>query len=232
MKNTIFRNTTILTFVLISLVCFAQKKETVTITGKITVKDTGKPPIGIITVSDKGTVDYYAAGDFPSTYRHTFLEKDGTFEFTIKKGNTLVIRDGGNRYNQIILKDLNKSQNLSLTLDRTKRTNPEAFPPNVLLAHEKKIDIHKRIQIHGKITTSSGKPIQNAVINQLDVFTDEVTRSTAHTTTDKNGNYSYTVLKGGRISFTAGRDFKQEMLTATKDTVINVKMIRVNPFHK
>lgn len=207
---------------------FAQAK--VTITGKITVKDTGKPPIGIITVSDKETVDYYAAGDFPSTYRHTFLEKDGSFKFTINKGSTIVIWDGFNRYTPIILKKITENKHFTLTLDRTKRTSPKAFPPNVLLAHEKKIDIHKRIKISGKITDPSGKPIGNAVISQLDVFTDEVTQSTAHTTSGKDGNYSYTVLKGGRISFTAGRDFKQEILTATKDTVINLKLKRLNPF--
>lgn len=233
---TLMKNTYILFYFLLLSPLFiltnlwAQKKETVTITGKVTVKDTGKPPIGIITVSDKGTVDYYAAGDFPSTYRHTFLEKDGSFTFTINKGGTIVIQDGGNRYKQIILKDLKLSQNLALTLDRTKRTNPPAYSANELLAHEKKTDIHKRIKINGKITDPSGKPIENAVISQPDVFTDEVTQSTAHTTTDKNGNYSYTVLKGGRISFTAGRDFKRETLTATKDTVINIKMMRINPF--
>lgn len=207
---------------------YAQAK--VTITGKIIVKDTGKPPIGIVTISDKEVVDYYAVGDFPGTYRHTFLEKDGTFKFTINKGGTIVIWDGYNRYMPLTLNKLTENKHFSLTLDRTKRTNPKAFPPNSLLAHEKKIDIHKRIKISGKITDRSGKPIGNAVINQLDVFTDEVTGSTAHTTSDKKGNYSYVVLKGGRISFTAGFDFKPEILTATKDTVINIEFKRRNPF--
>lgn len=207
---------------------FGQGK--VTITGKLTVKETGKPPIGIITVSDKGTVDYYVMGDLPSTYRHTFVEKDGTFKITVNKGGTIVIWDGFNRYMPLTLKKLTENKHITLSLNRTKRTNPPAFPPNALLAHEKKIDIHKRIKISGKITDPSGKPTGNTIINQLDVFTDEVTGSTAHTTSEKNGAYSYTVLKGGRISFDAGRDFKQEIFTATKDTVINIKLKRLNPF--
>lgn len=225
-----FKNSMILTLVIISGAIYAQKKETVTITGKITVKDTGKPPIGIITIAEKGVVDYYAMGDIISTNRHTFVEKDGSFKFTINKGGTIVIQDGFNRYMPTTIRNINENQIKNLALRSTKRTNPPAYPADELLAHEKKIDIHKRIKISGKITDPSGKPIGNAVISQLDVFTDEETGSTAHTTTDKYGDYSYKVLKGGRISFTAGHDFKQEIFTATKDTIINIKFKRLNPF--
>lgn len=230
MKNTIFRNITILTLVLISIVCFAQKKEKVTITGKVTVKDTGKPPIGIITVLEKGVADYYALENIIGTNHHTFVDKNGTFRFTINKGGTIVIHDGGNRYMARRFFKLDKSQTLDVVLSPTKRTMPPAYPANELKDFEKKTDIHKRIKISGKITFPDGiKGMQNATIGQLDVYNEEAPGPYAHTTSKKGGIYEYTVLKGGRISFGAP-GYDRQIFTATKDTVINVKMKRVNPF--
>ncbi len=227
MKNTFFRNSMILTLVIISGAIYAQKKETVTITGKLTVKDTGKPPIGIITVIEKGVADYMVDGDEIGTNRHTFVEKDGSFKFTINKGGIIILRDGGNRYMTETTSKLYKTQTMDIILSPTKRKD-STYPANQLTDFEKKIDIHKRIKISGKITFPDGKPIQDATIAQVDVFTERIPLS-AHVFSDKNGEYSYTVLKGGRILIGAS-GYEMLNFTATKDTVINVKMMRVNPF--
>ena len=229
MKNTFFRNIMILTLVIISGAIYAQKKETVTITGKVTVKDTGKPPIGIITVIEKGVADYMVDGDEIGTNRHTFVEKDGTFKFTINKGGTLIIQDGFNRYMPKTLIKIDKTQTMDIVLSPTKRTSPPPYPANQLTDFEKKIDIHKRIKISGKITFPDGKPMKDATIGQADVFTEKVPGPCAHIFSDKNGEYSYTVLKGGRILIGA-YDYEILEFSATKDTVINVKMMRANPF--
>lgn len=208
---------------------FTQEKEKITITGKVSRKGTNKPPIGIITIAEKGEVDYWAAGDNVGTNHHTFVEKDGSFKFTINKGGTIVIQDGANRYRPLTLTDLKVSQTLDLVLERTLRTSPPAYPENELLPHEKIIDIHKRISISGKITFPDGKEMQNATVGQLDVYTAQTHGSYAHTTSGENGIYEYTVMKGGRISFGA-IGYARQTFTATKDTVINVRMLRANPF--
>ncbi|SFJ19923.1 peptidase associated/transthyretin-like domain-containing protein [Myroides guanonis] len=223
------KNSMILILVIISGAIYAQKKETVTITGKITVKDTGKPPIGIITIAEKGVADYWADGDNIGTNRHTFVEKDGSYKFTINKGGTIVIQDGFNRYMPTTIRNINENQTKDLFFRLSKRTNPPAYPANELTDFEKKIDIHKRIKISGKITDPSGKPIGNATIAQFDVYGERVPGNIAHTTSAKDGKYEYTVLKGGRIAIVS-QGFEMKQFTATKDTVINVKMMRVNPF--
>lgn len=224
-----FKNSMILTLVIISGAIYAQKKETVTITGKITVKDTGKPPIGIITIAEKGVADYYAMGDIISTNRHTFVEKDGSFKFTINKGGTIVIQDGFNRYMPTTIRNINENQTKDLVFRLSKRTNPPAYPANKLTDFEKKIDVTKRIKISGRITFPDGKGMQNATIGQLDVYNEQAPGPYAHTTSGKDGNYEYSVLKGGRIAI-AAQGYEVREFTATKDTVINVKMMRINPF--
>lgn len=225
----LFKTVLVLTTLILSGAVYAQKKETVTIKGKITVKDTGKPPIGIITIAEKGVADYYAMGNILSTNRHTFVEKDGSYTFTINKGGTIVIQDGYNRYSPTTIANIAKSQTKDLVLTLSKRTNPPAYPPNELLPHEENIDIHKRIKISGKVSFPDGKGMQNATIGQLDVYTDQVPGPFAHTTSGKEGKYEYEILKGGRVSFLA-RGYDSKTFTATKDTVINVKMLKRNPF--
>ena len=214
--------------ILLAVSIYAQEK--VTISGKVTVKDTGKPPIGIITVIEKGVADYYAVENIIGTNHHTFVDKDGTFKFTINKGGTIVIQDGYNRYMPRRFFKLDTNQTLDVVLSPTKRTNPPAYPANQLTDFEKKIDIRKRIKISGKITFPDGiKGMQNATIGQLDVYNEEAPGPYAHTTSKKGGGYEYTVLKGGRISF-AAPGYEEQVFTATKDTIINVKMKRANPF--
>ena len=230
MKNTFIRNLMILTLVIISGAIYAQKKETITITGRVTVKDTGKPPIGIITIAEKGVVDYWAnMGESIGTNHHTFVEKDGTFKFTINKGGTIVIQDGGSRYMARTFFKLDKSQSIDVVLSPTKRTNPIPYPANELLPHEKKIDIHQRIKISGKMMYPDGRPMGNATISQGDVYTEQTPGPMAHTTTLKDGTYEYRVLKGGAFSLGAA-GYQTQYFTATKDTVINVKMKPANPF--
>lgn len=209
--------------ILLAVTIYAQEK--VTISGKVTVKDTGKPPIGIITIAEKGVVDYWAAGDNIGTNRHTFVEKDGSYKFTINKGGTITIWDGGKRYSPIVLDNLQKDQTIPITL---KVISGKTYNLKALEYLEKNIDIHKRIKIVGKILFPDGKGMQNATIGQMEVYS-SVTGSFSHTTSSKNGSYEYIVLKGVRIYYGAP-GYESQVFTATKDTVINVKMMRVNPF--
>ncbi|SFJ23168.1 carboxypeptidase regulatory-like domain-containing protein [Myroides guanonis] len=216
--------------VLLALTIYAQEK--VTISGKITVKDTGKPPIGIITVIEKGVVEYWSdeTKEEIGTNRHTFVEKDGTFKFTIKKGGTIIIQDGYNRYMPRTLIKLDKTQTMDVVLSPTKRTNPPAYPANELLPHEKKVDIHKRIKISGRVTFPGGKGMRNATISQLEVYNEATPGPCAYTTSGKDGVYEYTVVKGGRVTI-GSYDYIKQVFTPTKDTVINVKLKPYNPFN-
>ena len=230
MKNSLqllIKTILIITTLMLSGANYAQTKEKITITGKVTVKDTGKPPIGIITVIEKGVADYLVDGNEIGTNRHTFVEKDGTFKFTINKGGTIIIDDGNNRYGTVTTSKLYKTQTMNIVLSPTVRKS-SPYPANQLTDFEKKIDIHKRIKISGKITFPDGKPMKDATIAQQDVFTERVPLS-AHVFSDNKGEYSYTVLKGGRILIGA-MGYEMLNFTATKDTVINVKMKSVNPF--
>lgn len=230
MKNTLqllLKTLVVLITLVLSGALYAQEK--VTITGKITAKDTGKPPLGIISVIQKGTVDYWAIEGVIGTNRHTFVEKDGTFTFTINKGDTIQIHDGYNRYNPTQLVNLTKSKHVDFTLEPTYRKDPPPYPSDKLLPYEKKIDIHKRIKVTGKVTHADGRPMQNVTIAQLDVYMQKIPGLWAHTVSDKNGKFSYTILKGGRIAF-MGPDYETQLFTPTTDTVINLKLLKVNPF--
>lgn len=230
MKNTLLKTILVLTTLVITGTNYAQKKETVTITGKVTVEGTRRPPIGVITVLEKGAVAYWSdeTKEEIGTNIHTFVEKDGTFKFTINKGGTIIIWDAGKRYKPRTIFKLNKSQSIDIVLTQIKRANKSENSMDELKEFEKKTDIHKRIKISGRITFPDGKGMRNATISQPEVSSERIPLF-AHIFSGNDGAYSYTVLKGGRISFAAS-GYEKQIFTATKDTVINVKMKRVNPF--
>ncbi|SFJ88995.1 carboxypeptidase-like regulatory domain-containing protein [Myroides guanonis] len=227
MKNTFIRNLMILILVIISGAIYAQKKETITITGRVTVKDTGKPPLGVITVLEKGVAEHMVFGDVIGTNRHTFIQKDGTFKFTINKGGSIIITDKKHRYMPHGLRNLDKSQAVNVELRRIPNFEKSAYPPNELHKLESRFDVTKRVKISGRVTDKGGKGLTGVYITQSNVFNEN--EDMAFSTTNKNGEFSCKVLKGGHILIGA-KGYELLELNASKDTVVNVKLKLVNPF--
>lgn len=231
MRNTKFKSLALLSLLTVSVLCFGQKKETVTIKGKITVKDTGKPPVGIITVNEKGVADYMVMGDIIGTNRHTFVEKDGSFKFTINKGGTIVLKDGGGRYMQYpAITDLNESKTINIELNkRPKNKDPRKNRSDELTDYEKGFDIHKRVKVKGMIVDAEGKPVDNVTIFQRNVYKGDMNYTIAHTLSNKDGSFSYEVQKGSVICFfSPGLEGQQHKILS--DSTLDIKLLKANPF--
>ncbi len=244
MKNTyILFYGLLLSFLFIPTNLWAQKKEAITITGKVIVKDTGKPPTGLITVLEEDAVTHWAFGDAIGTNNHTFIQKDGTFKLNIKKGATIIITDNWRRYKEMIFKKLEKPQNLTLKIERITGENLKnsKYPSTQLLKKEKAIDPSKIIKITGRITTIKGLPINNVFLEISNVYNQNYSsfsktnpeksrRMNAFTTNAKDGTFSYKIPKGSTLKISKGFDYNIYYFSPQKDTVINLKMQQINPF--
>lgn len=244
MKNTnILFYGLLLSFLFIPTNLWAQKKETIIISGKVTVKDNGKPPIGLITVLEEDAVTHWAFGDAIGTNNHTFIQKDGTFKLTIKKGSTIIITDNWRRYKELKLEKLEKSQNINLKMERITGENIKnsKYPPTQLLKEEKAIDPSKTVLITGKIVTIKGLPINNVFLEISNVYNQNYSsyskknpeksrRMNAFATNSKDGTFSYKIPKGTTLKINKGFDYNIYHFSPQKDTVINLKMHRRNPF--
>ncbi len=219
---------------------YAQKKETVTIKGKITVEGTNKPPIGIISLIEVGVADYVIKGsqvgqekDIIGTNRHTFVEKDGSYSFTVQKNATVYLRDFGNRYIPVNLEKINASQEKNFKLKEVKGPEFETYrknsPLDKLTDKEKKIDIHKKVKVSGNIVDANNKIIDNATIMQSIIFNQD--GSPSFTLSDKKGNFEYKVQKGSTI-YINSPGLENKEYTVFSDTILKVKLLKENPFKK
>ena len=230
MKNTLsllVKTALVLITLILSGAIYAQKKETVTITGKITVKDTGKPPIGIITVLEKGVAEYLVFKKVIGTNHHTFIQKDGSFKFIINKGGAIVITDNKHRYLPIEIKNLDKSQNLNIILNRIPNYQKAGYPPNELHKLEPHLDVTKRIKVSGIIMDKSKNLLADAYVTQWSVFNEM--GDLAFTTSKKNGEFSYKILKGDKLIIDK-QGYETMEFSPKNDTVVNIILNRLNPF--
>ncbi|TDS56525.1 carboxypeptidase-like regulatory domain-containing protein [Myroides indicus] len=194
-------------------VLYAQ--EMVTVTGKITVEDTGKPPVGIITLNEKGVADYLVFGDNIGTNRHTFMEKDGTFKFAVQKGGTVVIKVSGGRYlNPKPVANISEDTRLELQLKR----NPKSSKSDEADKFEIDFNPYKRVKVTGRVLDNNNKPIGSATVYQRSI---NENGANAHTVTDKNGEFSYVVPQGSHISF-GSMGFEYKHIKVVKDTALTV----------
>ncbi|HXJ98270.1 MAG TPA: hypothetical protein VNJ50_05445 [Gelidibacter sp.] len=195
-----------------------QAQEIVTVTGKITVEDTGKPPVGIITINEKGVADYLVFGNNIGTNHHTFMEKDGTFKFTVQKGATVVIKNGRVRYEDPLpIQNITEDQTVEIKLKKMARPIKTDIPDEF----EKDFNIYKRVRIAGKVTDSKNKPIGNTTVYQNKAINERGANN--HTVTDNYGNFSYTIQKGSYLGFASpGMEYKH--IKIIKDTTMTVTL--------
>ena len=211
--------------------------QNITIKGKVNVEGKNKPPVGIITIYELGVADYYFILDgdkITSSNHHTFVEKDGTYEFTIKKNSSIVFRGIGSRYYPITLEKLQSSQTKNISLKEISdvtlgnKVIRKANPLDQSTTEEKKFDIHKKVRLSGTVVDNQNKPLENAMVQQMLVACEDPT-FIACVMTDKNGKFNYNVQKGSTILFSnPGYDYK--IHTISSDTIVNIKLKRMNPF--
>lgn len=210
----------------------------ITIKGKVSVEGKNKPPVGIITIYELGVADYYVIIDgekIITSNHHTFVEKDGSYEFTIKKNSSIALKGSGGRYYPIKkTESLKTSQTKDFVLkeisDAVLANKPlrKANPLDQSNADEKKFDIHKKVKLSGTITDSNNRPLKDANVQQMLVSCEEPWMNSA-VMTDKNGKFNFEVQKGSKILFfSMGYDGK--ILTISSDTIVNLKFRLMNPF--
>lgn len=217
MKNTFFKNSMILILVITSGVIYAQKKETVTITGTFIDAVTGKKPVAVVTVNEKGVADYYVMDSILSSNHHTIMDEKGNFSIEIQKGGSLSIRPTG-YFRGTELKNLDKSQHVEIKLSyfEKPKTNLD-FNPIVFNIGT------KTYTVKGKVTdVDTGKPLKNVSVTETLVYNEN--GSNRHTLTDKNGNYSFTIHERNSIDFDGIGAINQVFKNITSDRTINVAL--------
>lgn len=196
----------------------AQEQNTVTVRGKITVENTGKSPVGIITLNEKGVADYTVMDNIISTNRHSFMQKDGTFEMTIQKGGTIVVRNGGVRYKDPApIENITENKNIDLKLIRIDR--PSSF--DQMDRFEIDFDVNQRVQVSGVVVDENDNLIYNATVFQNKAINEKGANN--HIITDSNGRFDFSIQKGAYLGFTvSGYDYQH--IQVKNDTVLKVKM--------
>lgn len=209
----------------------------ITIKGKVSVEGKNKPPVGIITIYEVGEADYYFILDgekIITSNHHTFVEKDGSYEFTIKKGSNIAIKARGSRYYPISLEKLQSSQTKDFVLKEISdavlgnKAIRKSNPLDQSNAEEKKFDIHKKIKLSGTITDNKNRPLKDALVQQMLVPCEDPW-ATSSVLTDKSGKFNFNVQKGSRILFTA-KGYQYQTYYISSDTIINIKLKLMNPF--
>lgn len=210
----------------------------ITIKGKVSVEGKNKPPVGVITIYEVGEADYYFILDgekIITSNHHTFVEKDGSYEFTIKKGSSIAIKGSGSRYylmkkteslktSQIKNFVLKEISDVVLANKPLRKNNP-LDQPN---AEEKKFDIHKKVKLSGTITDSSNSPLRDAIVQQPLVACEDPW-ATSSVVTNSDGKFNFNVQKGSRIIFVK-MGYQYQSYEISSDTIINIKLKLENPF--
>lgn len=210
----------------------------ITIKGKVSVEGKNKPPVGVITIYEVGEADYYFILDgekIITSNHHTFVEKDGSYEFTIKKGSSIAIKGSGARYYPIKkTESLKTSQTKNFVLkeisdavlgNKVLRKNNPLDQPN---AEEKKFDIHKKVKLSGTITDNSNRPLRDAFVQQPLVACEDPW-ATSSVVTNNDGKFNFNVQKGSRIIFIKP-GYQYQSYEISSDTIVNIKLRLENPF--
>ena len=210
----------------------------ITIKGKVSVEGKNKPPVGIITIYEVGEADYYFILDgekIITSNHHTFVEKDGSYEFTIKKGSAIALKGSGARY---YLMKKTESLKTSQTKDFVLKEISDAVLGNKPLrknnpldqsnAEEKKFDIHKKVKLSGTITDNKNRPLKDAVVQQALVACEDPW-GTSSVLTNNDGKFNFNVQKGSRILFVM-TGYQYQSYDISSDTIVNIKLKLENPF--
>lgn len=191
-------------------------QEKITITGKLIDAVTGKKPVAVVTINEKGVGEYFVFDEITSNH-HTIMDEKGNFSIEIEKGGSLVLNSTG-YFKRVELKNLTKSQHVDVKMHYFQKPktnlnfNPIVFNIGV-----------KTYTVKGKVTNAdTGKPLKMVSVTEPLLYNERGT--TRHTVTDENGNYSITIHERNSVDFDGMGAEKQEFKNITSDRTINVAL--------
>lgn len=204
----------ILGFLVISFTVFGQ--ETVNITGKIIDAATGKKPIAVVTINEKGVGEYFVFDEISSNH-HTIMDENGNFSIEIQKGGSLSFNPTG-YFKKTELNNLTKSQYVEVELNyyQAPIINPD-FDPALF-------DIGTKVYtVKGKVVDrTTGKGLKNVSVSELLLHNEQ--GNVRFTITDQNGDYSFTIHQGSTIDFDCIGCENKVVNDINSDQILNVAL--------
>lgn len=203
-----------------------------TIQGRVLVKETNQPPTGITTVNiaNKWKFEIKERG-IKGENEKVYVDKNGYYRITIQKGDTIQLIPNNLIYkeitpnNKITGIEKNSTINFTLQTDSMPYLNGVRNYPHMKAKMDSFLHAtnpEKILTVSGIVTNKeTGKPIKGLAIYVL--FQHNTRYINTHHLTDEYGQYTLNVPYHSNLSFEAANYPKRTQdLTVIKDTVANI----------
>lgn len=207
----------------------------ITISGKVTVAETGKPPLGITTmnVANKWVwqdPELNAYGDNEKVY----VDKQGQYSITIQPGDTLMLIPNPliyGRKKRYLYTGFKHNQTLDIQVKedaksyaKLQKELPEAYEN--LQKHIQQSDPEQLITVSGTvISETTNRPVYRTMVS-VGFVTNTKGTGTYHLT-DKEGKFSIQLPKGNLLSIN-GLMPNSVQLYPQSDTVVQIKLPKID----
>lgn len=204
---------------------------TITIQGKVTVKGTNNPPVGITTMNVLNKWVTKADGkQFSGENKNVYVDKNGYYNITIQKGDTLVLIPNQYLYDNFRnyrFTNLQQSQILNIEinqdlqkLEKLKNDTPIVFEnlQKFLLDSEKADGL---VTVAGTVySEQTKKPLKDIVV--LNTFLRNTKDTGAYHLTNDTGQFFLVVPKNKEIAVNPLSPNNNFRFSANQDTIVNI----------
>lgn len=181
---------------------------TITIQGRVLVKNTNKPPIGINTVNIANKWKFYKEElNAKGENEKVFVNKEGYYKITIQKEDTIQLIPYKHFYKQnnpaYKLHGLKKNQIVNFYIE-TESPLIEQQIENKSGPGEKIFNVNpnKLVTLAGKvINKKTGKPLENVMV--MSVFNYSTLGCVTHHLTDKDGQFVITLPQNSLVAISS-----------------------------
>lgn len=202
----------------------------ITIQGRVTVKGTETPPLGITTMNVANKwITKLDNQIIHGENQHVYIDKKGYYNITIQKGDDLTLIP-----NQYLYKDfknysytnlqLSQVLNIQVEPDLEKLTNLEKKSPFIvqnLRKHLEEADTDSLIKIAGRIyNRKNNKPLQKVVVSPS--FLLNTKNIASYHLTDKKGQFFLVVPKNKEIIINPLSTQHSISFSAKQDTIVDI----------
>lgn len=203
----------------------------ITIQGKVTVKDRDYPPIGLTTMNIKNKWSFVKELKSQTAYgenERVFVNKDGYYRITIDKNDTLVLLPPDILYKKPnFFTGFTHNQTLNIELEETPEryiSQRKQYQNNgfeIFEKHISKINPDKIVRVAGRITSSNThEPLVNKDISLL--YQNNTNNTSIHHLTDSLGQFFIETPENSQIIIDAFNLRKHFFIT--QDTIINLEL--------
>lgn len=209
-----------------NLVTLNDKNDSITIQGRVFVKGSDLPPVGINTVNISNKWNFYKKSlNAKGENQRVFVDTKGYYNIKIQKGDTLQFIPYSklykNTYKNYKLHGLDKSQTINFTVDIDsilyyKLQKDNSLSPFTYLD----LNPDKLFKTSGVIINKdTKKPMENVLISS--VHDSNTLGNSTHCLTDENGKFSLNLPDKSLILIDPLNPLRQQILV-TKDTILTI----------